>query len=1017
MFLISLSFENQCNAQYFNGPNKPTYRIINYKVYKTPHFEIYYYFNNDSVLNSLSELAEKWYLRHQMIFNDTFKTRNPILFYANHADFEQTNAVMGNIGLGTGGVTEGFKNRVVLPIMESAAQTDHVLGHELVHAFQYRFLMREDSLQLRNIRNMPLWMIEGMAEYLSIGDFDPNTAMWMRDAIINRDFPTLDDLTRSYKYFPYRYGEAFWAYFAGKYGDTSIIKLFDLTSKFGYEKALDSLTHKKEKAFSKDWRNETKHFYFKFLKDTVEKPIGKKILSRKNSGTMNISPSLSPDGKYVIFLSEKDLFTFDLFLANASNGKIIRKLSSTIRDNRIDDFNFLESGGSWSPDGKFFVFVVFSHGRNNLMIINIQKPRKYKEIKVEGVPSISNPSWSPDGKSIAFTGLVEGVTDIYNYTIETGKVENLTNDSYCNLIPTWSPDGKYIAFSTDRPLQDKKDSTLKGYNLAIMDVQTKSIKILPVFLGAQNLNPQFSPDGKWLYFLSNADGFRNLYKYNIEINSVYRLTTLITGISGITDFAPAISVSREKGNIVYTHYFKTDYNLVQASDSLFKHQQFPLDSLNFSAGYLPPRDSGMQNIIDKNLSTPLFQNLVSKDSFKTIPYKPKFRLDYIGGSSMGVAMSTYYGTGMAGSIDMLFSDIVGNYQLYSSLSINGEVYDFAGSLAFINDKHKINYGVSLSHIPYRYYTYTVGGDTLYSNLLRIYDEAITLFAVKSLTQTQRVEAFSSWSYFHYRLDIDKYLYSGVDYLYLGREKNLPVPGGFGLVTFGTAYTLDNSFMGIASPLRGQRFRIETDYNTGNLNFLTFLLDYRRYFFLNPFSFATRFYHLGRYGSTTTNYVIQSLYTGWPWLVRGYENVGAYNPNSPTAGDANELFGSHIAVANLEFRMPFTGPERLCIIPSKYFVSELSFFMDAGLAWTEFGYFSWKMKEYINPFGNYKNITTSVQDSRLIDYSKYRYPMVSYGISLRINVFGVMILEPYYAFPLKTNGLKYGSLGLNFLPGW
>ncbi len=80
-------------------------------------------------------------------------------------------------------------------------------------------MSKDDSLQLRSIRNIPLWMVEGMAEYCSLGSFDPNTAMWMRDAIINKDFPSLDDLTRSYKYFPYRYGQAFWAYFTGLYGD------------------------------------------------------------------------------------------------------------------------------------------------------------------------------------------------------------------------------------------------------------------------------------------------------------------------------------------------------------------------------------------------------------------------------------------------------------------------------------------------------------------------------------------------------------------------------------------------------------------------------------------------------------------------------------------------------------------------------------------------------------------------------------------------------------------------------
>ncbi len=107
------------HSQYFNGPNKAGYKVFEYKVYKTPHFEIYHYFNNDSLLNAFAEDAEKWYQRHLQLFKDTFKTRNPIIIYANHADFQQTNSIMGTIGIGTGGVTEALKNRVVLPLMES----------------------------------------------------------------------------------------------------------------------------------------------------------------------------------------------------------------------------------------------------------------------------------------------------------------------------------------------------------------------------------------------------------------------------------------------------------------------------------------------------------------------------------------------------------------------------------------------------------------------------------------------------------------------------------------------------------------------------------------------------------------------------------------------------------------------------------------------------------------------------------------------------------------------------------
>ena len=182
-FLLSLLGVEVVNAQYF-GRNRPIYKRFDYKVYKTPNFEIYHYFENDSIVEQLAQATEQWYHMHQQVFRDTIKDRNPMIFYANHADFQQTTAIFGSVGVGTGGVTEALKNRVVMPVTETWAQTDHVLGHELVHAFQFNAILNRDSTNLNSLRNLPLWMIEGMAEYLSIGSVDPHTAMWMRDAVL-----------------------------------------------------------------------------------------------------------------------------------------------------------------------------------------------------------------------------------------------------------------------------------------------------------------------------------------------------------------------------------------------------------------------------------------------------------------------------------------------------------------------------------------------------------------------------------------------------------------------------------------------------------------------------------------------------------------------------------------------------------------------------------------------------------------------------------------------------------------
>src|SRR5690606_28814110 len=144
---------------------KPHYTAFDFKVTKSPHFSLHHYLNNDSLAETFLGTAERWYDYERKIFRDTFPEPNPIILYANHADFQQTTAISGTIGVGTGGVTEALKNRVAMPLMELNSQTNHVLGHELVHAFQFRmFKNSRDSLSLSNIQQVPLWMVEGLAE-------------------------------------------------------------------------------------------------------------------------------------------------------------------------------------------------------------------------------------------------------------------------------------------------------------------------------------------------------------------------------------------------------------------------------------------------------------------------------------------------------------------------------------------------------------------------------------------------------------------------------------------------------------------------------------------------------------------------------------------------------------------------------------------------------------------------------------------------------------------------------------
>ena len=1005
----------EAQAQYF-GTNKPGYRKFEYKVYQTPHFEIYHYFEDDSVLNYWALAAEEWYRRHSRILYDTFEKRNPLILYKYHADFQQTTAISGQIGVGTGGVTEAFKNRVVMPLAHSTGQTDHVLGHEMVHAFQYDIIINDDTTSLNNLRNLPLWMVEGMAEYMSIGSVDAHTAMWMRDALLQDDFPSLKDLANMNKYFPYRYGQAFWAFVGKVWGDDRIRPLFNLTAKVGYEAAIDSILGISAETFSALWKNAYIAHYSQFLTDSLDRMSGEKLFDTDNAGKRNVAPSISPNGKYIAFFSDRDVVSFDLFLADADEKKIIRKLTTRISKHEIDDLNFMESAGTWSPDNRKLAFTVFAKGVNKLVVVDVRNGKVLLEEAIPGVPAFTYLAWSPDGEKIVLSGLAEGRHDLYAYYPETGAVERLTFDVYSEMQPSWSPDGKYLVYATDRPADpDESRPVLDRYNLAILNVATSRIRVLDVFPGADNLNPVFAPDGRSIFFLSNSDGFRNLFRYYPETGEMYRMTSFMTGISGFTQFSPAISIATNEEKLAYSYYRNNGYQIYNAGVDDFMPVQVSPDSVNFQAATLPPFRRAGIDLVDAgfryrtSLPDTLIQHFTAKE------YKPKFKLDYISNYG-GVGMATSrYGTGMSGSIIMMFSDMVGDNQLVANLAVNGEIYDFGAQVAYLNQKHRLNWGGVVSHIPYLsgyvsmvedslFIASRETGDTNWVDVLnyrydyyRTFEDQLALFGYLPLSQTRRFELGASFSWYYYRIDRFNYYYDYYGYpIGVNREK-LDAPGGFTLFKSDAAYVEDNSVFGTTSPVRGHRMRLSIEKYFGAVNMFTGLVDYRKYFHLRPLTIALRGYHYGRYQMTEGQDLMYPMYIGYPWLVRGLGS-DAFN-RSYTASSSNlninQLTGNKIAVANMEVRIPFTGPERFALIKFKYLPTELSLFMDGGLAWNtgDAPVFRW-----------------------LPDNPSQRIPVFTAGLSLRVNLLGYMILEPFYAFPLQVQPLK-GSFGLNFTPGW
>jgi hypothetical protein len=1030
LVLLAVGTFPTASAQYF-GRNKVQYDDFDFDILPTNHFDLYFYEEAETAARDAARMADRWYQRHSTVFAHELTARRPLIFYANDADFQQTNVIGSSIGQGTGGVTEGLKQRVVMPFTGLYGETDHVLGHELVHSYQYDLALSTPSgirLQL-----LPLWLIEGMAEYLSLGSEDSHTAMWLRDAVARDDLPTIRDLSTG-RYFPYRFGHAYMAYLGGTYGDGAVTDLYQMAGRAGVNEGIQIVTGMTPDSLSQDWIRTIKTSYAPLIENrTPASDAGRRVLAKeKGTGSINVSPALSPDGRYVAFLSSKSLFSIDLYVADAQTGEIVKKLQSSARDAHFDAIRFINSAGTWSPDGRRFAFITFAKGDNELTIWNVQSGRIERRIAVRGVGALTQPAWSPTGETIALSGMDGGISDLYLVDVASGRVRQLTNDRYGDLQPAWSPDGRTLAFVTDRGPDGTDFSTLHFAppRLALFDLETGTIEPLRPFEQGLQHNPQFAPDGRGLYFISDHDGFKDVHYLELETGRTTSITHLQTGVSSFSPTAPAMTVAAQNGGMMFSVFEGSEYAVVALSPSELAERLAPppaapspadtlalaeptgtVDSLETDtliaaqAALLPPWTG--EGLIDNALDAPL-AGLPAGDYDDVRGYRPRLQLDAIAPPSVGVAVGGGFGTRLGGSVGFYFSDMLGEHNLSVEALANGTLQDLGGQITYINRAQRLNYGAQLAHIPFLSRSAFVGvAEDPATGVVtrrireveeRVFADQLSVLGAYPLRTTRRFELQTGLTRYGFdRTVLDFYEYPTG---FRVEESSLPAPDPLYLSQTSIAYVEDYSNFGFTSPVQGGRYRLQAGLTLGSTQYVTALADLRRYARVGLLTFAGRAVHIGNYGAEQGD-LFSSEYLGYsfaPSYVRGY-SFNSFEPEECTSLDGtcaplNRLVGTRVATVNTEIRLPLLGTEAYGLFNFPYLPTELALFADAGVAWTAESppVFEWDRD------------------------SEERIPVVSTGVSARINLFGSVILEVFYAKPFQRP-VKGGFVGVHLLPGW
>ena len=1032
-------------AQYF-GQNKVQYQAFDFKIIQTEHFDVYFYDAERPAAMDAARMAERSYARLSRVLNHQYRERKPIILYASHSDFQQTNALGGEEpSEGTGGVTDFARQRMVLPFTGSYEELEHVLQHEMTHQFQYDIWSRGIAgAGLQTIMNVnpPLWFVEGMAEYLSLGPVDANTAMWLRDAALEGHLPTIEQLERDPRVFPYRYGHAILAFIGERWGDEALGAI--LQSTMGGGGGLDGAFRRtigiSLRQLSDQWRDAVVKRYLPEVADRQRaRAFAHEVLNKKNSkGTLHLAPALSPDGKNIAYFSERDFYFVDLWLADATTGEVRRRLLKSSYSSNYETFRFINSAAAYSPDGKLLTISAKRGPRDVILVGDVEHNRLLRQIRIP-LDGVSTPSFSADGSQIVFTGYSGGLSDLFIINTDGTGFRRLTDDKYADLHPVWSPDGRTIAFATDRgPDTDFRTLRIGNMRIALYHLDTGRIELLPNMDAGRNSSPQWSPDGKEIAFVSDRTGVSDIFLADLAEGQIYQLTDLYTGVQGITPLSPVLSWAPRADKLAFVYYQNENYDVfVVDNPRSLRRQPFTGAPAAVVARTVPdttlarPRaDSAAADTTavslyrtprgfraaDRPLATgdsahaapvsitalldSATLNLPDSAEFTVRKYRVHFSPDFVAQPTIGYTRDTF-GRGFYGGSAISLSDILGNHELFFAGYVNGRISEALVLATYINRTGRLNWAVGASQEPTYFLepsrvvvdTPTVGTNVFISNVRRLVMRSAFVQVQYPFTRYRRLDAGLRLASVNDAIQSTLEPYDpNTGFLTDNPVFQQTSLGTFNFVEPSIGTTFDNSLMGYTGPFLGRRSRFSVSQALGGWTFTELSGDYRRYQpIVGPITLAFRALYFGRLGRDAERF---KVFLGSTDLLRG-NTSGSYfrnecanqnNVNTLTGcADLDRLVGTQLLLGSAELRFPILTPQ-FHFVPRGFPPIEGALFYDIGAAWDEFSSLEFRQRRPTD------------------DPLAIRTPLQTFGLSLRTNVLGFIILRADYSFPQSRRGV-------------
>ena len=558
--------------------------------------------------------------------------------------------------------------------------------------------------------SQPLWFVEGSAqtgaESFGAERWDTHRDMLLRSAWYEKSLLSLDemDVLSGKKGMDaemvYNQGYSLVRYIKEKYGYDKVVQLNNTRTYSDFDPTLQRVLGVKPQALYTDWKAMLDSRYASFRDRTFIE--GEKTV---DTGSMDYRPAISPDGRYLVWLSNrgKDYAITDLLLKDLTTGK-----QQVIAKN-------VDYSAAWSHDSRRIVYSRRPAPGSRFYDIFIFDVASGMEERISKNLRARDPNFSPSDSLVVFVHN-EGGNNALGVIGSDGvglRYLTSTHDGTQFYAPSYSPDGSTILFGlfrqdkdrdiallkpgtkTWRYTWDRADST-KGFPDSTCFASDAELKIL---LGTSHdeRDPQFLPDGKGIVYSSDQNGIFNIYTMDIASGHAKRMTDVCGGA-----FCPSVG---SDGDIWYTGYRARDFSIYRLRNPQSVEEITPVSESRNYLAQLPKFD------LSKNFTQQPFQTKRLINAIvPTVTVGPSFIGSRFGLNVVDVGAQVY------------ISDVLGQ----DALSVSGSVGKNLKERVSLNNNAEIYYERRMAPLTSSTYTHSpsiyVGASrTVINNLIGRFD--------------------------------------------------------------------------------------------------------------------------------------------------------------------------------------------------------------------------------------------------------------------------------------------------------